>query len=286
MSEVSLFDGRWWEKNPPPPPAASADSLTTRGDPFLSLPAPPLADPDLLWNLEARKLASPDLADSNWIVQQFESPYTLLTRLGEIQSWSITSLPAFQYRSSIVDGVLLCQFPGQIEAVQIYKPTDAHPNGRPVSHSYKSRLYNSVNRYDLSDMNLTFVSDWPNNREAGQFYYCGMERARWIECFHAAPSTYGVLPGAGQDVPWYLTDTMRTINYLADVGSNILPHYLGSWAQLPNGQRCQFPPFTGGYRGGWSTDIDVRYAGVIVSCSIRELVAIDFIRRTTLDANP
>lgn len=287
-SEVSLFDGRWFEKPPPPPPAAGKVVVNQR--PYLSVPDNMPNSPG--WNLEARNMTSPDLAENGWIVQRFDAPYEVFTRLGPIPAYGTTGVPFYtglKYYSSLVDGVLqmLIQ-PGIM--LQIYKPVpmpppwpNQAPPGSPLySASYRSHVWNSyMGGQGFGDGNYLFISDWPNYRQAGQFVYAGNELDHNVLVFHSAPSTWGV-PLNRQELPFPnpVYDNIKSLDYGYSTGTwNGNQHSFHTTFQTaPNGQIQPWYGYTDGV--GYAGSVDVAYAGILIASSTCQVVNIDFIRRS------
>jgi len=90
--------------------------------------APP-PSPDV-WDLDCASMTDPDLAANGWIVRETAPPHNILVRAGDIldpvpfpfDNWATQRPAAGTYRSTLINGVLLLQFPGGGAWVQIYKP--------------------------------------------------------------------------------------------------------------------------------------------------------------------
>lgn len=297
MSEVSLFDGRWWEKNPPPPPAAAKPLVLQQ--PYLSIPDNMSNTPG--WNLEARNMTSPDLAENGWIVQRFDAPYEVFTRLGPIPSYGTTGVPQFtgpSYYSSLIDGVLQLMIQPGI-ALQIYKPVPTPPPGSGFSPppgaipgdprysaSYRSHIWQSLGGLgngNGGDSNWVFVSNWPNYRQAGKFVYVGNENEKVVFVFHEAPSTWGAAPPSNWNVqPAWQSPTynnIKSLDYAYDTGTwNGNQHGFHFTQQTaPNGEIQVWGGYTDGL--GFANDVDVAFAGVMVASTACQVINIDFIRR-------
>lgn len=135
------------------------------GYPFLALPSP--ADS---FNLEARLMTDPDLANNGWTVTQLDSPYTATTRAGNVD---LSSDPAANtYRSTLSNGILIIQLPPGA-ALAIFKACTS------PAFTYKARLWYS----DLSNGSADLViTDNPQRKvNLARSYYTGCEGANVVE---------------------------------------------------------------------------------------------------------
>lgn len=157
------------------------------------------------WDFDAGLASDPDLAANGWTVRLQNSPWTSLTREGDIE---ITSAPAAGfYRSSLISGCLVCQFP-TANVVSIYKATSAD------ALTYRARVCGD--RIFSNTSNYLWVANGVHPGELGtNIYYTGIENtAGTVESKWEGPSTfdpYGTpiaLTGASD------ADTVKYIHHL------------------------------------------------------------------------
>lgn len=140
------------------------------GTKFPHLVAPVSAD---AWDLDPELMTNPDLAANGWSVTALASPFTTLTRQGEVlRNYSGTAPAGGKYNSSLVNGQLWFQ---PSVACMIWKATDA-----AHAYTYKSRLLHT--KLDVNAVSTMFVGTSNQWAQAGHnFYYCGLDSVNMVE---------------------------------------------------------------------------------------------------------
>lgn len=215
------------------------------------------------WDFEASKATNPDLAANGWIVQFQNSPYTVLTRAGDVdysQPWA----PAGQYNSTLVGGVLVLQLPTFGGAIQIYKATTAG------THTFSTHVWGSD--FNNGNSNYTFISDHPNyNDGTSTFFFGGVENTNYVDVRVAPGPTVNVYRNASLNK--YESDQVRYMHDNTGVGSGIVYMNANGMSVDPN----------------WNSLTNVpaaAYMGIWVTHRISHFVYLQFIRRKPLNAWP
>lgn len=133
------------------------------------------AAPDLR-DLDARRMVNPDLSVNGWTVALRDSPFTVLTRAGNLDR-SLAGAVAGTYRSELFGGILILQFPPGAQ-VQIYKA---------VTGSFTLKTHARRAEFTTGNSNYSFISTGVQFVGAGTetFYYVGNENnnvvaQRWV----------------------------------------------------------------------------------------------------------
>lgn len=228
-----------------------------------STPSPYASSGDPSWDLEARKLASPDLALAGWTVALQNSPWTVLTRNGDVDA-TTAGAPVGTYNSSLVNGVLVMQGPVSPSApIQIFRATDG------LAHTYVFHVW--CENYQNGNSDYCFFSNESKFRQnvTTQFMYCGLEQAapRHSVIVKIVGTSGGVTLYYNQQFENYQQDLVRYINWHA--GGNQTRFTFGT----PNGQLVEAN----------SPQIDgtptPNYVGVWMNAVLNHCFYIDFIRR-------
>lgn len=105
----------------PPPPAS---------------PFPWFGDPNASpngWDFEPSQIVDPDLAANGWTVRKAGSPYTVLTRVGDVPPYQAGSAPAAgTYQSTLCNGSLIIRTAAADGEVSISKAITVPPEGIQV----------------------------------------------------------------------------------------------------------------------------------------------------------
>lgn len=226
-----------------------------QGGPFIG------ASGDPSWDLEARALTSPDLAAAGWIVQLQNTPWTVLTRNGDVDAVSHVAPPG-KYNSTLVGGVLVMQGPSAGGMMQVCRQSDGLP------HTYEFHVWTSNVQNGNSD--YCYISDKQNFLDASYFFYTGLEGAadRHSVIYKAFGSPPGTFQGqANNPMPDWHQDLVRYIRVHAN---NLQTEVkIGD----PNGQLVVANP----------TVVDdtpvANWVGVWLNAVVDHVVYIDFIRR-------
>lgn len=207
-------------------------------------------------------MTSPDLAANGWTIQKFDSPYTPYARAGEVD-WSIASVTANTYRSSLINGVLVMQLPIG-SGTQIGKATDA------AARSYVSHAWNSLD----TDNNYAFLANTSTYLENGkQTFYCGIEGQKFVEVLATGPATFNVIRNPAITLPQH--NMQKWI------------HYDGANAKCQGANALDARAHSSTVLSTANTAITVpTYAGVVFTPSSRQLCFLDSIRRETSYAFP
>lgn len=126
---------------------------------------------DPSWDLEARKLTSPDLALAGWSVQTQNAPWTPLVRNGDVDATTVGA-PVGTYNSTLVNGVLVMQGPVTPSApIQIYRASDNLP------HTYAFHVW--CENYQNGNSDYCLLANEPNFDASGttNFLFTGLEQA-------------------------------------------------------------------------------------------------------------
>lgn len=220
--------------------------------PYVAKPASPDS-----WNFEARDASSPDLATNGFTVQLQTSPFTGLTRSGNID---VTTDPAAgNYRSTIIGGTLFIQLPPGTD-VTIAKATGA-------GYTHKFRVWNDT--FASGNNHLCWISNGLSFGQSGTTaYYVGAGGGNNEEVTWVGPSSFSVhqsISGASL----LTADTVAHIDDYSGTGRSskvILP-----WSGVELLGRTVR-----------SSSLSVTYAGMWAKCSSGHLLHLDFLRRTPL----
>lgn len=157
-----------WAPGAPPVPSL----------PFAKAPASPDA-----WDLDPALMTDPDLAANGWAINDFFSPWTTFTRVGEVNAGGIG---ANQYRSSLKGGQLWLQLePGSNSPQKIAVISKATTS---AAWTYKADVWSSrfgVGQYDGNENRSViclFSGSAPHPLATGvNLYYSGVELDKYQE---------------------------------------------------------------------------------------------------------
>jgi len=228
----------------------------------------PQASPDA-WDLNASVMTDPDLANNGWTVALRDSPWTVLTRAGDIDR-ALGNAVAGTYRSTLLGGVLILQLPSAGQ-VQIYKATSG-------AFTYKSSMY--CGEFASANAAYVFVSSGVQfgSGVANEFYFGGLENTSVVAVRWVGPGsgTYSVESGGGASMGAISEVKRKMVCYL-DHNPSVLTRF---FAITQEGLIVTTVRTTG------LAVAPAVYAGAWLTHSANRWAFINFIRRTPLNQFP
>ena len=240
------------------------------GFPYLSPPNSPDS-----WDFDARTAASPDLAANGWTVQKLDPPYTVQTRAGAFSGANLGSdPPGGQYYSSIINGVLVCQFNSATGFIQINKATS-----NAQDYTYKAHVWNSY--FGSGQTTLLLVADSPNwNTTGKKFVWTGILDTNLVA---------NILVGGGA------TTSFRTATAITEAQADTIKYQDIHPGAVSNGSFFAFDCkangqafyISGAFKNGQTGQTFLpTHAGIVVGGPLGNVCHIDFIRRIPFQTIP
>lgn len=195
-------------------PSAAGRSVT---DAFLLEPP---AAPDS-WDLVAANMTDPALEANGWTAKLNGAPYTVLTRVGDVQPGNALPGPG-TYWSTLIAGRLLVKWPSG-QSVEIVRATAG-------SWVYKSHV--SPANWDANLGVLAFVAAGNDFFQPGNVIaYAGREGGNSVKgIIHIGPATFNTIFNAADGASDLNVDR---VSYLTDTGSGA--RGIGVSFRYPNG---------------------------------------------------
>jgi hypothetical protein len=231
-------------------------------------------------DFDASLATSPDLATNGFLVHLQNSPWTTLTRVGDVDMFSNTAPTGNTYQSTLMGGLLVCRFPIGV-SVAITKQVDTSAAGVTVkTHAWLTRLFDATNA--TAGLLLTWYIGGLSNPagaakygDAGtQIVYGGILNQHW----ELTSWVVGNAPIALQNVN-VGTDFGDVVNYLR-LAQMAAQQAYAVRAGTPISFLMPAAPFSS------TMTLGAQRAGLIVNNGTSQFVMIDFVRQEPFSQFP
>lgn len=241
---------------------------------FVDAPSSPDA-----FDFDASLATDPDLANNGFLVHLQNTPWTTLTRAGNVDFFG--SAPTGNtYHSTLSNGLLFLRFPTST-GVAITKQFDTATSGWTIkTHAWLTRLYDSTNS------TAGFCLSW---------YIAGLSNPAGAAQYGAAGTQLiyaGILNTHWELTSWTVGNaptTQQNVTVTTDFGEIIVYQHLSQFASgqdyavrggTPTGFRMPAAPFNG------SNSLQPQRGGIMVNNGSGQFVVIDSIRKLPLSTFP
>jgi hypothetical protein len=241
--------------------------------------APPSPDP---FDFDASKATDPDLANNGFLVHTQNSPWTTLTRAGDVDFFGLNPPPPTgnTYQSTLANGLLFLRFPVNV-GVAITKQASTLVNGYTLkTHAWLTREFDASNATAglLLSWYIAGLADPTGKAQYGaagtQLVYSGILNNHW----NLTTWVVGSFPTSPQDIA-VGTDFGDVVNYLR-LDKFASSQSYGVRAGTPISFLMPAAPYSA------NNTLDAQRAGLIVVNGTSQIVVIDFIRKIPVTQFP
>lgn len=236
---------------------------------FVAPPATPNAA-----DFNAATATDPDLANNGFLVHLQNSPWTTFTRAGDVDMFNTTPPAANTYRSTLMGGLLYCQFPIGVSVVITKQVNIASAGVTVKTHAWLTRLFDASNA--TAGLLLTwYIAGLANPAGAAkygdagtQIVYAGILNQHW----ELTSWVVGNAPIGIQNVN-VGTDFGGVVNYLRLSQASGTSNAYAVRAGTPTSFLMPAAPSNN------TMTLPAQRAGLIVNNGTAQFVVIDFIRQ-------